>query len=240
MDDRTGRGADDETFLAVEPERHVVRRVVVDLDHVIDHRAIEDRGLLRLGERLEAREPVALLRLDPDDSHVGVALLEEAADARDRASGPETGDEGVDPTFGLPPDLGPGSLVVGLDVVRVLVLISHHVSGPGVRADQRTGQGDGAILGMIHRAQVVGCLPHLCAEHPHHDLLLIGHAVGNRDRDAEPESCRQCAQGDPGVARRGLDQPGVIQLTSFEKPAEQICSRAVLHRAERVHPLELE
>src|SRR5207302_7567974 len=65
-------------------------------------------------------------RLDGPDLHTRVALLEEAPDAEQGAAGAQPGHE-VGDLRAVPPDLGPGALVVGLGVGLVAVLVEKGV-----------------------------------------------------------------------------------------------------------------
>src|SRR5690606_36404595 len=68
-------------------------------------------------------------RVGADDLDVGVALLEVAPDAGDRAAGAHAGDQVRDPALGLLPQLGAGGAVVGLRVGRVEVLVGLERAG---------------------------------------------------------------------------------------------------------------
>src|SRR5690606_898353 len=56
-------------------------------------------------------------------------ILEEAAGARDRAAGPDAGNEVSDLALGVGPDLGTGRLVVGGGSVEVEVLVGLPAAG---------------------------------------------------------------------------------------------------------------
>ena len=73
-----------------------------------------------LGESPERTEPSGSA---PMTLIVGVAFLQEAADAGNRAAGADAGDEGGDPAAGLLPDLGAGGAVVDLGVGEVGELV---------------------------------------------------------------------------------------------------------------------
>src|SRR5437870_2450501 len=61
-------------------------------------------------------------RVGTDHLDRGIALLERAPDAADRAAGTHSGDEMSDASLGLAPDLGPGGGFVGRGIGRIEVL----------------------------------------------------------------------------------------------------------------------
>jgi hypothetical protein len=93
---------------------------------------------------------------------------------------------------------------------------------------------------VVHRAEIVRGLPDLCAEHAQQDLLLVGHAVGNRDGELLALEGGQGRQGDGRVARGCFDQLPSGELFPGAQPFEQVAGGAVLDGAERIQPLELE
>src|SRR5450759_255434 len=97
-----------------------------ELDDPVDQRHVQD---LRDEPRADALDLVRTLRLagqdgrlgrlDGDELYVRLALLEHLTDAGDRAAGADAGDEEVDLTLGIGPDLLGRRLLVDGDVRRV-------------------------------------------------------------------------------------------------------------------------
>ena len=118
-----GRDADEQALLGGGPAGPLHRGLGVDVDDLVVDRRVEDLGdevgadaldLVRAGRA--AVEDRRLLRLDGDDLHVGLARLEDLADAGDGAAGADAGDEDVDLAVGVLPDLLGGGLAVDLRV----------------------------------------------------------------------------------------------------------------------------
>lgn len=86
-------------------------------------------------------------RLDGDDLHRRVVLLEDAADAGDRAAGTDTGDEHVDLAVERSDDLGPRRPDVRIGVRRVLELPGH----PRVRLGGRSLRLSDSLVHPAHR-----------------------------------------------------------------------------------------
>ncbi len=183
---------------------------------------------------------MSFLRFDCHDLDRRVLLLEEPAHAGDGPAGAEPGEEVADPPLGLLPDLRAGRLVVGPDVVGVLVLVGHGIAAALLGGRQRAGQGDGSVLGVVHRTEIVGGLPHLGAQHPQHHLLLLRHSVGDGDRQPGPLQQGESGEGDGGVPRRGFHQFAPGQLTPRPHPGQQVGGGPVLDGAVRIEPLELQ
>src|SRR3990172_7592449 len=75
MNHGAGRGPNREPLLAPQPLGGVIGGPVVDPDHVVDDAPVEDLGLLRLLEALEAGEAMTRLRFDCDYLYRRVAFL---------------------------------------------------------------------------------------------------------------------------------------------------------------------
>ena len=103
------------------------------------------------------------------------------------------------------------------DAIKIIVPIS----------DEGPSQGDGPVLRVVHRAEIVRGLPDLCAEHAQQDLLLVGHAVGNRDGELLALEGGQGRQGDGRVARGCFDQLPSGELFPGAQPFEQVAGGAV-------------
>src|SRR5580765_3356679 len=101
-------------------------RLGVDVDDLVVDLAVEDLGDEVGAEALDlvagGRTPVEdrrLGRLHRDDLDVGLAALEDLADAGDRAAGTDPGHDDVDLAVGVLPDLLGRGLAVDLGVRRV-------------------------------------------------------------------------------------------------------------------------
>ena len=91
------------------------------------------------------------VRLDADEPHVPIHLLQVASDADERAGGPEASDEVRDRPRGLLPDLRPGRLEVSPPVCLVVVLIEIPVS-VRLRGRERFG-GPLRAIGPVRRGR---------------------------------------------------------------------------------------
>src|SRR5688572_13816796 len=102
--ERGARGdAGRDAFLARQLARALEGLIVGDADDVVDDGGVEDgrheagaEALDEVWTRLAAREHGAVGRLDGDDAHARLLRLEDLADAGDRATGADAGDEDVD------------------------------------------------------------------------------------------------------------------------------------------------
>ena len=93
-------------------------------------------------------------RLNSHDLDVGVLALEVVADTGHGAAGADTGNEDVDLTVGVLPDLGAGGCLVGGGVGRIDELAGH--KGVGDLLSQLVGLGDGTLhaLGAVGQDQL--------------------------------------------------------------------------------------
>jgi hypothetical protein len=171
-------------------------------DHcLVDQGSIVDARALALGEALQARQAMPTLRLDRDDSHRGVLLLEEFGRPDDGPARTQPGEEMRDLSRGLIPDLGPRGLVVSPDIVLVLVLVGHHVPVPRpLPLDEALRKGDRAVLGMLDRAEVVGRWPNFSAQQPQQRDLLGGRRRGDGDRAKLAAEVAEGGQRNAGVS----------------------------------------
>src|SRR5690606_24768905 len=121
--------ADEEALLAGDAPGGGEAHRVADRHHLVDHRRVVGAGPEVLAGALHEVRAAGAARVHralgggADDLDVGVALLQVAPDAGDRAAGADAAHEVGDPPPGLGPDLGPGGVVLGLRVVRVVVLV---------------------------------------------------------------------------------------------------------------------
>src|SRR6185295_6976572 len=120
---------DEQAFFTRDAARGEKRVGVGDLDHAVDHRAIEGRGPEVFAHTLDEIRTAGPARVDgarrvgADDLHRRTARLQETAHAADRAPGADSGDEVRDAAPGLAPDLRPGRLLVCERVGGIRVLI---------------------------------------------------------------------------------------------------------------------
>ena len=195
----------------------------------IDLVLVEDAGLLVL---LEHRA----VGVDAPDLDAGFLLLQVLADAADRAAGADADHQMIDPAVGLVPDLGPGLLVVGLGVRRVVVLVGL----PAVRRlalEPRRHRVVGAgILGLdVGRAD-----DHVGAERPQRVHFLLRLLVGGGEDAVVALDHGGDGQAHPGVARGALDdRPAGLQAPVAFGVLDHLDRHAVLDRVAGVEGLDL-
>ena len=176
------------------------------------------------------------LRVDADDPHVRLVLVEPAADAGDRAAGPDGDHERVDLAAGLLEDLGRGHVVVGLRVRQVRVLVGLEAAGD--------------LLGEPRRDRVVGLRRvvvdrrrrdhDLGAVRAQHRDLLLAHLVRHHEDAAVALARRGDREADAGVAGGGLDDRAArLQLPVALRRLDHRHPDPVLDRAAGVQELEL-
>ncbi len=175
-------------------------------------------------------------RIDADDAHAGLALVEPAADAGDRAAGADGDDDRVDCAAGLLPDLRRGDVVVRLRVRHVRVLV-------GLEA-ARDLLGEPRRHGVVALRRVVvdgGRRDHdLRAVRAQHRDLLLAHLVRHHEDAAVAlPGCRD-READAGVAGGRLDDRSArLQLPVALGGLDHREADPVLHRAAGVEELEL-
>ena len=243
---RSGRAADEEPLLPGEPASDEERVAVGDAHPLVDHLWVERLRPVLLADPLDQVRPQRVflvggedraLGIDPHDPHRGLSLLEVAADAGDRPSGPDRDDDRVDlTTVRLLPDLRRSRLVVSLRVRGIRVLVGLEP------AWDLFGEPVGDRVVALGRARLDGGrgdhdLGPIRAEH--RDLLLA-HLV-RHDEDAAIATKRGGdREADTGVARRGLDDRAA--RTQLSLPLRGLDHREpdpVLHRTPGVQVLEL-
>ena len=140
-----------------------------------------------------------------------------------------------DAAAGLPPDLRAGGQVVGLRVGRVGVLVELRPARTGAQL----GRLRHGALGLAgHRAQVVVQLDQVGAEEPQRRPLLQRDRLRHGRGEAVVAGVGDHRQADPGVPRGRLDK--VLQFdAAVLRVRDQVRGHPVLHRAERVVPLQL-
>ena len=176
------------------------------------------------------------LGVGADDQDLGLALLEEAADARDGAAGPDRDHDCVELTAGLLPDLRPGHLVVSVGIRHVGVLVGLEAAGDllgkpvgdrvvTLRRVRRDGGGADHDLGAVRAQQRDLLLAHLVGHHEDAAVAL------DRGRDREP---------DARVAGGRLDDRAARPEPSLPLgPLDHRQPDPVFHRAAGVQVLEL-
>ena len=137
-------------------------------------------------------------RLNSHDLDVGVLALEVVADTGHGAAGADTGNEDIDLTVGVLPDLGAGGCLVGGGVGRIDELAGH--KGVGDLLSQLVSLGDGTLhaLGAVGQDQ-------LSAIGLHQLAALHAHGLGHDDDDAVALGSCHGSQAEAGIAGGGLD-----------------------------------
>ena len=154
-------GAGEDRLVPGEVQRRPVGRLVVDGDDAVDVVPPDGRGHEVLADAVDevlvdllGRRQLAVLevvlvdaahRIDADDLHLRILLLEVLGGAADGAAGADAGHPVGDLAVRLPPDLGTRGTVVGLGVGLVVILIGE--VGPLLVAD--------ALGDLVIRAGIV-------------------------------------------------------------------------------------
>ena len=176
------------------------------------------------------------LGIDADDLHLGLLLVEPAADAGDRAACADGDDDRVELAAGLLPDLGRGDVVVRLRVRHVRVLVGLEAAGDLLGEPRR----DGVV--RLRRVVVDGRRRDhdLGAVRAQHRDLLLAHLVGHDEDAAVALACRRDGEADAGVAGGRLDdRPARLQLPLALGLLDHREADPVLDRAAGVEVLEL-
>src|SRR5665647_212641 len=201
---------------AVEDLRHEVRTYALNLVRA-GSTAIEDRGLLGL---------------DGDDLDVGVASLENLADAGDGATGADACDKDVDLAVGVLPDLFRSGLAVDLRVGLI-----------GELAGQDRAALGRDLLGLGNRAlHALGAWgqDELGAVGPQQRLTLLAHGLGHGEHHVVSAGGTDHRERDPSVAAGRLhNRSARLELAGLLGGVDDRHADAVLHRAGRVVELEL-
>ena len=165
--------------------------------------------------------------------HVGLAGLEDLADAGDRAAGADAGDDDVDLAVGVLPDLLRRGLAVDLRVRLVGELAGQ--DGARTLGGDLLGLGDRAL----HAEGGVG-EDQLGAVGPQQRPALLGHRLRHREDDVVAAGGADQGERDAGVARGRLDDGAAgLELTGALRRVDDRDADAVLDRAGRVVELEL-
>ena len=140
--------------------------------------------------------------LDRDQAQLGLALLENLADAGDRPARTDTGHDDVHLAVGIAPDLLGGRAPVHLGVGRILELLRDEVARIGrghlLGAADRSGHSLGP--GRQHELGAVGA-----EQHP----ALAAHRLGHHQRAPVAARGAHQRQRDPGVAAGRLERDRV-------------------------------
>ena len=171
-----------------------------------------------------------------DDQHVGFALLEIAAHARDRSSGADRDDDRGEVAVRLVPDLRPCDLVVRLGIGHVRVLIRLEPA----RDLLRESVGDRVVRLRRIRRNRGGADDDLGAVRAQHGDLFLAHLVGHHEDAAVALLCRSDRQAGTGIARRRLhDRAARLQLPFLLGLLDHRQADAVLDGSAGIQVLEL-
>ena len=236
------RAADQDPLLSRDGARRPERVAVGHLDVAVHHRRVERRGPEVLADPFDQIGPRRVARvhgslgIGSDDRDRRVLLLEEATDAGDRASRPDPGDEHVDRTVGLTPDLGAGRLVVRRRVLRVEVLVRLIRAGDLLRQPVRH-----AVVGLRgFRRNRCGADHDLRSVGAQEGDLLLAHLVGHHEDALVSADRGGDRQPVPRVARRGLhDRAARLEETGPFGGLDHPDADPILHGAARVQHLQL-
>src|SRR5262249_49611020 len=159
------------------------RVFIADGDELVVDLAIEDAGdeagadaLDGVEAGLAAGEDGGAGGLDGDDADAGELLLQDFADAGDRAAGADAGDEGVEPAGGVVQDLEGGRAAVDVRIRGIVELLGHEVAL--VLADHVLGGVDGAGHALDRRGE-----DELGAEALEKAAALVAVVVGHGEDD---------------------------------------------------------
>src|SRR5665647_1371374 len=202
--------------LSVQDLRHEVRTQPLDLVRTRSS-PVEDRGLLGL---------------HANDLDLGVASLEDLADAGDGATGADACDEDVDRAVGVLPDLFRSGLAVDLGVGLIGELAGQDATAlgrdllrPGDSTLHPLRAGGQDELGAVGRQQHLALLAHRLRHGEHYVVSTCGAHHGKRDT---------------GVATGRLDDRSArFELAGLLGGVDDRHPDAVLHGAGRAEELEL-
>ena len=245
------RVADPDAFFARDPTRHHGRVLVGHLFEMIDAAEVdvarqevladafgdvrvdfvfvEDAGLLVLLEH-------GAVRIDAPYLDRRILLLQELADAGDRASRADADHELRDRAVGLIPNLGTRLLVVSRRVRQVVVLVRLPRVGHFFFEARRHGIVGPWILGI----DVGGTDDDLGAERLQRVDLLLGLLVGGREDALVAPDDGGDREAHAGVAGRSLDDRSAgFQQTGTLGVLDHLHRHAVLDRVAGVERLDL-
>ncbi len=156
MHARTGAHANEEPLFAGQPPRHLVGRIVVDVDLLIQRTQVVDARYVGLLEVLEALDLVAEVGFDTDDADFRIELAESPGASHERSRGSDRSDEVGDASLGLLPDFGGRPFVVGEGVGGVVELVGQ-VEPVRFVGGHLVGDLDGAVGALFGRGQQDFC-----------------------------------------------------------------------------------
>ena len=141
------------------------------------------------------------IRLCTNDLHIGVFLLQIFADAAQSSAGADTGNEHINLTVCILPDLRTGCLIMRLGICRVIKLSEDDRAGYG--GLELFSLGDGAL-----HALCALCQNQLRAIGLKKRAALHAHGVRKRQDGMIALGRSHRSQSDTGVAAGGLDDGG--------------------------------
>src|SRR5665647_1276054 len=234
-----GRDTDQQTLFLRSTPRPLNGGLGIDVDDLVVDLTVEDLGhevgtealnLVRAGST--AVEDRGLFGLDADDLDLGVASLEDLADARDGATSANACDEDVDCAVGVLPDLFRGGLAVDLWVGLIRELAGQNAATLG---DDLLGLGDRALHPLGAGGQ-----DELGTERPQQRLALLTHRLRHGEHDVVSTGGAHHRQRDTGVATGRLhDRSARFELAGTLGGVDDRHADPVLHGTSRVLELEL-
>src|SRR5215211_2139359 len=241
VDRRARRDPDQQPLPRGGEPRRVDRALVLDLDYLVDHVAVEDLGheprpdpldLVRAGRA--SRDHRRARRLDCHDVRARAALLQYLPHPGDRASGPDAAHERVDLAVEVSPDLLRRRPPVDLGIGGVSELLRHErvVGGP----DDLPREVDR----LVHPPER-GRLAHHRAVGAKQRRALLAHPLREGEDAVVAAGGADHRQRDPGVAARRLDDQRAPRLDPPLRLGGVDHRRPdpVLDRAGRVEVLQL-
>ena len=165
-------------------------------------------------------------------------MLQERADAGERAARADGADEAVDLAVGLLPDLGPRArrVAVAVRVVVPLVRVQHAVLLGRLELLRRACSDVHVVVRVLVRHG--GHLAELGAAQAERVLLLLRLRVRHQDQRAIAARLADERQADAGIAGRAFDDEAAgLDDAAALAVEHHVLRRSILDRAARVHEL---
>eukprot|EP00754_Rhynchopus_humris_P046874 Rhum_TRINITY_DN639_c0_g1::Rhum_TRINITY_DN639_c0_g1_i1::g.2043::m.2043 len=232
-------------LLLGHPPGHVECLVVLNL---LD--AVQQRHVKRVGDEagtdaldlVRARRPAGDDRrvrgLHSEGLEVRVDAADEAGDARDRASGADARNDGVDVVLRVLPDLRARRALVdcGVRGVRELRRHVHVLARRVLLLVELVRRGDSALHALLLRRQ-----DEVCTEVLQERPALDAHGLGHRERELVALVGADEGERDAGVAAGRLDDVCVlVEDSPLLAVLDQRHAQTVLHGLHRVLGLHLQ